>query len=33
MSIFQKLTEGIVDRDLAKEGEALLRKWTQTGFT
>ena len=32
MSIIQKLTEGMVNRDLAKEGEALLQKWTQTGL-
>jgi len=32
MSIVQKLTEGIVNRDLAKEGDALLRKWSQTGL-
>ena len=32
MSIVQKLTEGIVNRDLAKEGEALLNKWNQTGL-
>ena len=32
MSIVQKLTEGIVNRDMAAEGEALLNKWTQTGL-
>jgi len=32
MSVFEKLTEGIVNRDLSKEGEALLNKWTQTGL-
>ena len=32
MSVFQKLTEGIVNRNLAKEGEALLNKWSQTGL-
>ena len=32
MSIVQKLTEGIVNRDLKKEGEALLNKWSQTGL-
>ena len=32
MSIVQKLTEGIVNRDLAKEGEALLNKWSSTGL-
>ena len=32
MSVLEKLTEGIVDRDLAKEGTALLNKWEQTGL-
>jgi len=32
MSIVQKLTEGIVNRDMKQEGEALLNKWTQTGL-
>ena len=32
MSIVQKLTEGIVNRDLAKEGAALISKWEQTGL-
>jgi len=32
MSIVQKLTEGIVNRDMAKEGAALLNKWSQTGL-
>jgi hypothetical protein len=32
MSILQKLTEGIVRRDLSKEGEALLNKWKKTGL-
>ena len=32
MSIVQKLTEGIVNRDLAQEGQALLNKWSQTGL-
>ena len=32
MSIVQKLTEGIVNRDLAKEGSALISKWEQTGL-
>ena len=27
MSIVQKLTEGMVQRDLQKEGAALLTKW------
>ena len=32
MSIIQKLTEGIVNRDMKAEGQALLNKWTQTGY-
>ncbi|MBI79873.1 MAG: hypothetical protein CMQ51_05575 [Gammaproteobacteria bacterium] len=32
MSIVQKLTEGIVSRDLGKEGAALLTKWERTGL-
>ena len=32
MSILNKLTEGIVDRDLGKEGAALLTKWERTGL-
>ena len=32
MSILQKLTEGVVDRDMRKEGTALLNKWEQTGL-
>jgi len=32
MSIVQKLTEGIVNRDMAQEGEALLNKWSSTGL-
>jgi hypothetical protein len=32
MSILETLTEGIVNRDLAKEGQALLNKWGQTGL-
>tara|TARA_B100000029_G_scaffold294940_1_gene288256 strand:- start:17580 stop:19361 length:1782 start_codon:yes stop_codon:yes gene_type:complete len=32
MSIVQKLTEGIVNRDLGKEGTALIGKWEQTGL-
>jgi hypothetical protein len=32
MSIIQKLTEGIVNRDLKSEGQALLNKWSQTGL-
>ena len=32
MSIIEKLTEGIVRRDLAKEGAALMNKWERTGL-
>ena len=32
MSIIQKLTEGMVQRDLRKEGHALLTKWEKTGL-
>jgi len=32
MSVLQKLTEGIVNRDLQKEGQALLNKWEKTGL-
>jgi len=32
MSVLDKLTEGIVNRDLAKEGSALLGKWEKTGL-
>ena len=32
MSIVQKLTEGIVNRDLAQEGAALVSKWENTGL-
>ena len=32
MSILEKLTEGIVNRDLRKEGAALLSKWERTGL-
>jgi len=32
MSILQKLTEGIVNRDMQKEGAALLSKWEKTGL-
>ena len=32
MSILNTLTEGIVNRDMAKEGQALLNKWSQTGL-
>ena len=32
MSILDKLTEGIVDRNLKQEGDALLNKWEKTGL-
>ena len=32
MSIVEKLTEGIVRRDLAQEGAALMNKWERTGL-
>ena len=32
MSVLKTLTEGIVDRDLSKESNALLRKWEKTGL-
>tara|TARA_R110000824_G_scaffold5923_1_gene27042 strand:- start:19285 stop:21168 length:1884 start_codon:yes stop_codon:yes gene_type:complete len=32
MSVLEKLTEGIVNRDLQKEGAALLGKWERTGL-
>ena len=32
MSVLKKLTEGIVNRDLGKEGGALLSKWERTGL-
>ena len=32
MSILQNLTEGVVNRDLSKEGEAILSKWEKTGL-
>tara|TARA_B100001250_G_scaffold95986_2_gene80262 strand:+ start:2815 stop:4563 length:1749 start_codon:yes stop_codon:yes gene_type:complete len=32
MSIINKLTEGIVARDVSKEGAALLEKWERTGL-
>jgi len=32
MSIIEKLTEGMVNRDLSKEGTALLSKWEKTGL-
>jgi len=32
MSIVEKLTEGIVNRDLSKDGAALISKWEKTGL-
>ena len=32
MSVLDKLTEGIVNRNLQKEGAALLDKWEKTGL-
>jgi hypothetical protein len=32
MSVLEKLTEGIVNRNMEKEGQALLSKWSQTGL-
>ena len=32
MSVLNKLTEGIVNRDLGKEGAALRSKWERTGL-
>ena len=32
MSIIETLTEGIVNRDMKKEGHALLNKWSKTGL-
>jgi len=32
MSVLERLTEGIVSRDLEKEGAALLNKWQSTGL-
>jgi len=32
MTLLKKLTEGIVDRDLTKEGQALRAKWEDTGL-
>jgi len=32
MSIIETLTEGIVNRDMKKEGQALLEKWNRTGL-
>ncbi len=32
MSVLEKLTEGIVERSLQREGAALLDKWENTGL-
>ena len=32
MSIIEKLTEGIVSRDLSKDGHAIVEKWEKTGL-
>ena len=32
MSIIETLTEGVVNRNMEREGAALLNKWTQTGL-
>jgi hypothetical protein len=32
MSVIKKLTEGVIKRDLEKEGSALMSKWTDTGL-
>jgi hypothetical protein len=32
MSVLQKLTEGIINRSLAKDGQALMDKWEKTGL-
>ena len=32
MSVLEKLTEGIVRRDVSREGQALLEKWEKTGL-
>ena len=32
MSVLETLTEGIVNRDVQKEGAALLDKWSNTGL-
>ncbi len=32
MSVLQKLTEGVIQRDVSREGQALLNKWEQTGL-
>ena len=32
MSVLEKLTEGIVERSLNRDGAALLEKWERTGL-
>ena len=32
MSIIEKLTEGIISRNVQKEGQAVLNKWEKTGL-
>ena len=32
MSVLEKLTEGIVERSLRREGAALVNKWSRTGL-
>ena len=32
MSVLQRLTEGVISRDVSKEGAALLSKWEKTGL-
>ena len=32
MSVLDTLTEGIVNRDVQKQGAALLEKWSNTGL-
>jgi len=32
MSVLEKLTEGIVDRSLQRQGAALIEKWERTGL-
>ena len=32
MSIIEKLTEGVINRDLSRESNALLDKWEKTGL-
>ena len=32
MSVLQKLTEGIINKDVSREGQAILTKWEKTGL-